>query len=228
MEKIVSFIPVKLNNQRLPGKNVMNLNGKPLCDYIFQTIRRVNSIAEKYVYCSDDKIRKYIPDGLTFLKRDPYLDGYQIRGLEIIDYFVRDVDADIYVLAHITQPFVRQESIEHALNKVIYDGYDSAFSCIELRDYCWYQRKPLNYDMQDIVVTQELEPVYQETGAFFIFRKEVFKNRRQRIGDNPYMEVVNSFEAVDIDTAEDFCFAEVTAKYLEEGRYNKFQESKNG
>ena len=35
MEKIVSFIPIKLNNQRLPGKNLMDLEGKPLCNYLF-------------------------------------------------------------------------------------------------------------------------------------------------------------------------------------------------
>ena len=57
MEKVVSFIPIKLNNQRLPGKNLMDLAGRPLCDYIFHTISQVDTIAEKYVYCSDERIR---------------------------------------------------------------------------------------------------------------------------------------------------------------------------
>ena len=47
--KVVSFIPIKLNNQRLPGKNLMDLNGKPMCDYIFQTVKQVRNIDEKYV-----------------------------------------------------------------------------------------------------------------------------------------------------------------------------------
>jgi len=96
--KIVSFIPIKLNNQRLPGKNTMDLNGKPLCSYIFNTLKEIDLIDEKYVYCSDDRIIPYIPAGLVFLKRDAYLDGNQVKGLEIIEHFVRDVDADIYVL----------------------------------------------------------------------------------------------------------------------------------
>ena len=62
MEKIVSFIPIKLNNQRLPGKNIMELEGRPLCGYLFDTINKVSTIQEKYVYCSDEKIKKYIPD----------------------------------------------------------------------------------------------------------------------------------------------------------------------
>lgn len=66
MHKIVSFIPIKLNNQRLPGKNLMILEGRPLCDYIFNTICQVNAISEKYVYCSDEKIKDYLPKGLFF------------------------------------------------------------------------------------------------------------------------------------------------------------------
>lgn len=215
MEKVVSFIPIKLNNQRLPGKNLKALNGKPLCEYLFQTVKQIESITEKYVYCSDEKIKDYIPSGLSFLKRDAYLDGFQVKGLEIIDYFIKDVDADIYVLTHVTQPFTKAASIKTALDKVLYEGYDSAFSCVCKQDYCWYQGTPFNYNMKDIVTTQNLEPIYIESGAFFIFRKEVFTQMHQRIGKNPYMAVIDQFEAVDIDTAEDFEFAEVVAKYLQ-------------
>lgn len=195
----------------------MELNERPLCEYIFQTISQVDTIKDKYVYCSDEAIKPYIEpytdNGLQFLKRDSYLDGTQVKGLEIIDYFVRDVDADVYVLTHVTQPFTKPQSIKNALDKVLFEGYDSAFSCTCIQDYCWYKGKPFNYDMKDIVVTQNLEPIYMETGAFFIFRKKVFKELHQRIGNNPYMQVIDSLEAVDIDTADDFEFAKIVAKY---------------
>lgn len=217
--KIVSFIPIKLNNQRLPGKNTMLLNGRPMCDYIFETISKVEQIDEKYVYCSDESIKSYISpyeeSGLRFLKRDPYLDGYQIKGLEIIDRFVKDVKADIYVLTHVTQPFTKSTSIASALEKVISGEYDSAFSAVALQDYMWMNGKPFNYDMKNIVRTQDLDPIYMETGAFFIFRKEVFTELGQRIGNNPYIYEIDQFEAVDVDTAEDFEFAKAVAMYLD-------------
>ena len=56
--KVVSFIPIKLNNQRLPGKNTMMLNGRPMCDYLFETISEVDTIDEKYIYCSDEAIKR--------------------------------------------------------------------------------------------------------------------------------------------------------------------------
>lgn len=217
--KVVSFIPIKLNNQRFPGKNIMLLNGRPTCDYIFETISKVETIDEKYVYCSDESIKPYIlpyeKQGLKFLKRDSYLDGFQVKGLEIIDRFVQDVDADIYVLTHVTQPFTKAESIKKALEKVVSGEYDSAFSAVVLQDYMWMNGKPFNYDMKNIVRTQDLVPIYMETGAFFIFRKEVFTKLGQRIGNKPYIYEIDQFEAVDIDTAEDFEFAKVVATYID-------------
>ena len=199
--KVVSFIPIKLNNQRLPGKNTMMLNGRPMCDYLFETISEVDTIDEK-------------SKGLKFLKRDPYLDGFQVKGLEIIDRFIKDVDADIYVLTHVTQPFTKGTSIAKALEKVVSGEYDSAFSAVMLQDYMWMNGKPFNYDMKNIVRTQDLKPIYMETGAFFIFRKEVFTKLGQRIGNKPYIYEIDQFEAVDVDTAEDFEFAKAVAAYL--------------
>lgn len=218
--KIVAFVPIKLNNQRLSGKNLLNLNGKPMCEYIFNTINEIDTINEKYVYCSDEIIKNYIPDGIKFLKRDTYLDGYDVKGLEIIEHFVKDVDADIYILTHATQPFTKQESIKKALDKVISKEYDSAFSAMVLQDYIWMNGKPLNYDIKNIVRTQDLKPIYMETGAFFIFRKEVFTELGQRIGKKPYIYEIDQFEAVDVDTKEDFEFAKVVAAYLENSKKN--------
>lgn len=212
--KVVSFIPIKLNNERLPGKNTLPLGNRPMCEYIFETINKVEIIDEKYVYCSSESIKRHIPEGIKFLKRDSYLDGYQVKGLEIIDYFLKDVEADIYVLTHVTQPFTKYSSITEALEKVISGEYDSAFSAKVLQDYCWYKGKPFNYNIKDIVTTQNLEPIYIETGAFYIFTREVFKKYRQRIGVNPYIKVMEQIEAVDIDTADDYEFAKVVVEYL--------------
>ena len=226
--KIVSFIPIKLNNQRLPGKNTMLLNGRPTCDYIFETISNCKNIDEKYIYCSDEAIKPYIAPyedkGLRFLKRDTYLDGFQVKGLEIIERFVKDVDADIYVLTHVTQPFTKTESIEKALDKVISGEYDSAFSAVILQDYMWMNGKPFNYDMKNIVRTQDLEPIYMETGAFFIFRKEVFTKLGQRIGNKPYIYEIDQFE----NEAQKEEFAEQINNILRAYKEGYYLEPTNG
>jgi len=212
--KVVSFIPIKLNNVRLPGKNLMLLNNRPLCDYLFQTINSIDLIDEKYVFCSDNKITEYMPDSMIFLERDSRLNGDEVKGIEIYDSFIDKVDADIYILTHVTGPFLKTSSIETAINKILYEGYDSAFTVKEINEFCWYDGAPVNYSLSDVVLTQNLKPVYVETSGFYMFTRNVLEKYRRRIGENPYMHIVDAFEAIDIDTAEDFAVAEVTARYL--------------
>ena len=57
--KIVAFVPIKMNNERLPGKNTKSFdNGEPLIYYILDTLRKVNELDEIYVYCSSEEICK--------------------------------------------------------------------------------------------------------------------------------------------------------------------------
>lgn len=205
--KVVAFVPIKLNSQRLPHKNILPVGGKPLCAHICGTLLETQGIDECYVYCSDRQVMEYLPAGMRLLLRDRYLDGNLVKGKEIYQSFINMVDADIYVLAHTTSPFIRKESVEAALGKVIGGGYDSAFSAEKKQTFCWYQGNPVNYDLADVPRTQDLEPVWVETSGFFIFKKEIFTEYGRRIGFHPYIQEVSGMETVDIDTKEDYEWA---------------------
>ena len=213
--KTVAFVPIKLNSQRLPHKNILELAGHPLCWHICNTLNNVSSIDEVYCYCSDEEIKKYIPEGINFLKRPKELDGDCVKGLEIYKGFVKEVDADIYVLAHATSPFIREESVRKSLDAVVNDGYDSAFSAKREQTFSWYKNEPINYQISDIPRTQDIEPVWIETSGFYIFKKEVLEKAKTRIGDNPYIHEVFGAEALDIDERKDFEFARILVKQEE-------------
>lgn len=214
--KVVAFVPIRLNSQRVEGKNLRQLGGKPLMCHILDTLLQVEAIDEVYVYCSDDAVRTYLPHGVRFLRRSPHLDRHETLGCEIYDAFTAAVDADVYVLAHATSPFVRAATIDDALHKVTDagGGYDSAFSAERLQTFAWYGGRPLNYALDAVPRTQELEPVYVETSAFFIFRREVWRDLHQRIGRHPYTAVVDRIEGIDIDYPEDFALAEFVARQM--------------
>jgi CMP-N-acetylneuraminic acid synthetase len=214
--KIVSFTPIKLNNQRLPGKNIAPLGPekKPLCSYLFNTLRNVDGLDGRYVFCSDDAFRPYVPEWMTFLKRDKSLDLPTVRGLQIIEAFLNMVEADVYMICHVTAPFIRAETISKAIAAMRTGKYDSAFTAEFVQDYMWYDGKPVNYDPSDIVTTQNLKPVCIEKGEVFIFTRELFKTHRRRIGFKPYIQEVSEFEAVDIDTPEDYEFAQSVASHF--------------
>lgn len=209
--KTVAFVPIRLNSQRVSGKNLRLLGGEPLMCHILRTLTRVEGIDEVYVFCSDERIVELLPEGVRFLKRSAELDRDTTLGREIYDAFTARVEADLYVLAHATSPFIRPETIAGALDKVRSGEYDSAFSAEKIQTFAWYEGRPLNYALDNIPRTQTIEPVYIETSAFFIFPREMWCAHHRRIGDRPYMAVVERVEGLDIDYPEDFAMAEIIA-----------------
>lgn len=205
--KTAGLIPVKLNNQRLPGKNTKDLNGKPLCEYLFDTVRSVQGLDEIYVICSEPSFQSYVPEKITFLQRPRELDGPEIKSKDILNWFTKTVDADVYALMHVTQPFIKKTTIENSIQKVLGGEYDSAFVAREIKEFSWYKGQPINYSFDDVVLTQELEPVYVE-GELYVFRKEVFTEHGRRIGFKPYIHPMEWREGICIDDMSDFEMAE--------------------
>lgn len=205
--KTVALIPIKLNSQRLPHKNILPIAGYPLCWHLCNTLLHSKGIDEVYVYCSDETITDYIPEGIIFKKRERWLDGDLVKGFDIYRNFVNEVDADVYVLAHTTSPFIKISSVENALSHVLSGENDSAFSAEKIQTFAWYQGKPINYNLDDVPRTQDMEPIWVETSAFFMFKKDIFTIHNRRIGFNPYIQEVSGIEAIDIDEKKDYDMA---------------------
>ena len=183
-------------------------------NYIFETLTEVKNINDVYCFCSDESVRSLLPQGIKFLKRDESLDSDSTLGKDIYESFIRQVDADVYVLCHATSPFIKSETISNAIRKVADENFDSSFSAEKMQTFAWYDGKPLNYDLKLIPRTQDIEPVFIETSAFFIFKQAVWTGLHQRIGNHPYIAVVDKLEGIDIDWPEDFVFAEKVLQTL--------------
>lgn len=219
--KTVALVPVKLNSQRLPHKNILPVAGHPLCWHICRTLTQAEGIDEVYVYCSEEAVTQYLPEGVIYRKRSRRLDGDLVKGFDIYRSFIEEIDADIYVLAHTTSPFIKVSSIENALAHILSGVNDSAFSAERIQTFAWYQGKPVNYDLRDVPRTQDMEPVWVETSAFYMFKKEIFTLHNRRIGFHPYIQEVSGMEALDIDEKKDYDLACIMAKtwgVAEEGR----------
>lgn len=205
--KTVALVPIKLNSQRLPHKNILPIAGHPLCWHLCNSLIQAKGIDEVYAYCSDEAIIQYLPEGISFKRRQKWLDGDMVKGFDIYKSFISEVDADVYILGHTTSPFIKVSSIENALSYVLSGENDSAFSAEKIQTFAWYQGKPVNYDLKDVPRTQDIEPIWVETSAFFMFRKEIFTVYNRRIGFNPYIQEVSGIEAVDIDERKDYDLA---------------------
>lgn len=214
--KVVAFVPIKLNNERLPGKNTKKFyNGRPLISYILETLQKVSNIDEIYVYCSSDEIKKYLPISVKFLQRDNYLDLSTTSFNKVLTTFADIVKADIYVLSHATAPFLKKETFEEAVEAVKSGEYDSALSVQKLQEFLWKNNKPFNYEPEKIPRTQDLEPYFMETCGMYVYTSELIKREQRRIGHKPYLVEVSKIEATDINNINDFEIANAIAMLLD-------------
>lgn len=218
--KVVAWVPIKMNNERLPGKNILPLAGKPLCQHVLGELQKLSGINGVYAFCSDAELDTYLPNGVERIPRDETLNSFQTKINDVILAFSKAIDADVYVYAQVTSPFLKAEKIQEGLNAVISDGYDSSLSVKVLRDFLWKdKKKPHNYDPAAIARTQDLNPYYQETGGFYIYTKELIQKYNRRTGFNPYLVELSEIESVDIDYREDYELAQAIA-LKDNGRVN--------
>ncbi len=206
--KTVAIMPIKLINERCPGKNTRLLGGKPLLQHELDNLKQTGLCDSINVFCSDEAVVPYLPENVDFLKRPEHLDLPTSNFNQIFDCFMEKKDADIYVYAHATAPFITVETMRQCIEAVRSGEFDSSFCAVKLQDYLWQDGEPLNFDATNLPRTQDLKLIYQETSGVYVFTKEVYQIYRRRIGKKPFIKEVSFKEAVDIDTPEDFELAE--------------------
>lgn len=206
--KIAAIMPIKLNNERCPGKNTRMLGDKPLLQYELDSLYSTGLCDSINVYCSSQDVIPFLPPYVNFVQRSPLLDLPTANFNQIFTAFINEVDADIYVFAHATAPFISTNTMIECINAVKSGEYDSAFCAQKIQTFLWKNGVPLNFDATNLPRTQDLEPIYQETSGIYVFTKNVFLNYGRRIGKKPYIKCVDMKEAVDIDNPEDFDLAE--------------------
>ena len=206
--KVVAFMPIKLKNERCPGKNTRMLGNKPLLQYELDSLLSTNLCNQVIVYCSSEDVVPFLPAGVEFSQRPTSLDQPTTNFTQFTECFIAKHDADVYVLAHATAPFISVETMKECINAVTSGEFDSAFCAQRIQTFLWKDGHPLNFDASNLPRTQDLAPIYQETSGVYVFRKDVFSNLHRRIGNNPFIKEVSLKESVDIDEEKDFAVAE--------------------
>ena len=203
---LVAFVPLKLNNVRLPNKNLLLLGGKPLFMHIVDTLLSISIIDQIYIFCSDEIIKQYLPQKVIFLKRDCCLDTNETLGIDIYKEFAKHVPASIYLLCHATSPFISKVSIIKGINAVKNDNYDSSMSVLSCKKHCYVDKSPINFLNTTWPRTQDLNCVYQSNSAFFVYKSHLL-NENIHISSNPYFVECGEIESIDIDYPSDFEYA---------------------
>jgi len=214
MSKIAALVPMRHHSQRAPGKNYRLLAGKPLFHHIVETLLACQLIDEVVVDTDSQPVmqslREVFPQ-VRILERPEYLRADTIPMNEVLTYDTSQVEADFYLQMHSTNPLLRYESIQRALQTFLssYPMYDSLFSVTRLQTRLWDQLgRAINHNPAILLQTQDLPPVYEENSCMYLFTRNTLISRRNRLGERPMMFEIDAAEVWDIDEELDFLLVE--------------------
>ncbi|CAA6819770.1 MAG: HAD family hydrolase [uncultured Sulfurovum sp.] len=208
--KTIGLIPFWFNNGN--SRDIKKLAGKHLIDYSVSLLNASTLIEETIIYSSYQDILNYIDPELkvTHLSRDSSLDNEDILIEDIIESFFADYTAETLVLLHPYSPFLTLDTLNECIKKVQTNVYDSAFTAIETKKFAWYKDNPLNFDRtKKSPKLKDLDSIISEQGLLYVLTKESFLQHKSRVGNNPYMHIINHFEGHEINEKKDFEIAEL-------------------
>jgi CMP-N-acetylneuraminic acid synthetase len=148
---------------------------------------------------------------VLIIKRPEHLRADHIPMNEVLVYDTSQVQADLYLQTHSTNPLLSAATYSRAIQTLLdsYPAYDSLFAVTRLQTRLWDQLgRAINHNPAILLQTQDLPPVYEENSCIYIFRKEHLVNRRNRLGERPLMFEISAEEAWDIDDELDFLVTE--------------------
>lgn len=222
--KIVALLPMKENSERVKGKNFKCLEGRPLFRWMLDTLLEVSEI--DLVVINTDASAILTKNGLVdhekILVRDRKLEicGDFVSMNKIINDDISNVNADIYLMTHTTNPLLSKSSIELAIEKyksALKDKKaDSLFTVSNVQERFYDKNaNPINHDPNKLIRTQDLETWYKENSNLYLFNKESFAASGARIGKKPIMLETEPYESIDIDTQADWDLAEILIQYYQ-------------
>ncbi|QLG45249.1 acylneuraminate cytidylyltransferase family protein [Costertonia aggregata] len=220
--KITALLPMKGNSERVPNKNLKIFSGSPLYHKILNSLLASKHI-DNVVINTDSKnisndIANNYDERVIVIDRPKEIIGDHVSMNKVIEYDINQIDSDYYIQTHSTNPLLRTETIDNAIETMLKrkEKFDSIFSVTRMQTRLYgCDGTPLNHDPVKLIRTQDLPPIYEENSNMYIFSKESFKNSGgKRIGKNALMFEIDKIEAIDIDELHDFIMAESLYKIL--------------
>jgi CMP-N-acetylneuraminic acid synthetase len=152
---------------------------------------------------------------VRILERPDALCADTVPMNEILAYDTSQVEADLYLQTHTTNPLLRPTTVSRAIQTLLasYPVYDSLFSVTRLQTRLWDQLgRAINHNPAILLQTQDLPPVYEENSCLYIFSGETLMQRRNRLGERPLIFEIEASEAWDIDDELDFAITDFLMK----------------
>lgn len=217
--KIICVIPARGGSKRIPGKNLLLLNGTPLVAYSVGHALAAKQVSETYVSSDDPKILQVAEAmGAIPVLRPESLSHDKATSESALSHVLLwrrergQSDPDLVVFLQPTSPARHKDDIDRAIETLISGGADSLFSGVINKALIWASNKgvpnPLNYNYELRRREQDMDIQYRENGSIYVFKPSVLSEKNNRLGGKIAifeMETVTSFqidEPIDLEICE--------------------------
>lgn len=222
----ICIIPARGGSKRIPGKNIKLFCGKPIIAYSIEAALKSNEFDEVMVSTDDQKIADI---ALAYGAKVPFL-----RSEKTADDFATIADVILEVIAkyeeqkrsfsHVaclfaTAPFISDEKIKSAIYKLENDDFSSVFFVQEFTYTIWRSLKmnskgvlSMNWPENLNKRSQDLPKAYHDAGLFYIAKSLDFLSEKTFFTTKSSGITISDLEARDIDTEDDWIFAETLFK----------------
>ena len=205
---VVAFVHAKGQSSRCPGKNLRTLGDRPLIGHAIEAALEAASVNEVVIDSDSPKILDagewY---GATPLRRPAALATNATNGHQLAAWQASQrPDSKVIVQVVPTCPFTRPGTIDRAVQAIRESGKNTATGVFSEPFYLWKDRHTRNGSLPN---SQDLAAVIYETTGLYAARTAYVLAHGKRMDPRSCVPIeVSRLEAVNIDTEEDFCFAE--------------------
>ncbi|MCA9394938.1 MAG: acylneuraminate cytidylyltransferase family protein [Candidatus Omnitrophica bacterium] len=227
--RIIAVITARGGSKGLPGKNIIDLAGKPLLAYTVEAALQSRYVETTVVSTDDEKIREV---ALAAGAEAPFLRPAELASdtahspdvvSHAVEYYEKrdGKDYDLTVMLQPTSPFRTGRHIDEAIEKFLEDRTLDSLISIKKQDYPpWWmfttegaRLRPAFHFKDGVNVfnleRQEFPTVYRPNGAIYVTWREYLKKTGSIVNpENNGYYVMSEADSIDIDLKADLYAAE--------------------
>jgi CMP-N-acetylneuraminic acid synthetase len=218
----IALFPMRKDSERIKKKNIKKLCGKPMYHYIVESLHNCEYIDTIVIDTDSEIIAKnsyLISNKVKIIDRPQHLHSGMVSMNDIIKHDLSLVDGDFFLQTHSTNPLISTQTLNLSIESYIHniEKFDSLFSVTRHQKRFFLDTKdgnvtPLNHNLDILLRTQDIPPIFEQNGCVYIFSRSSFNVSKNRIGALPQMYETPPLESISIDNQSDFYVCEALLK----------------
>lgn len=219
MNKVIAFLPCREGSLRVKNKNIKPFAGlEGGLTYIkLSQLLNVEAIEQIVVSTNDIEVKRiaksFKNSKIIIDDRPEELASSTTSTDDLIKYVPNIIDSGTVLWTHVTSPFITADLYEEIIREYfvsLENGYDSLMTTSLIHGFLWDKNKAINYDrsIEKWPRTQTIKALYEINSGVFINSIVNYQKLSDRIGQKPFLKVLDKITGFDIDWEEDFLMGE--------------------